>query len=212
MSVRAISIAICAAAGSMMLGSMEASADEAALMKAAHAALCGPSIKNLHVGGHDFNVKRASVDETSSGEPHKVSGQISHRLAFRTDDQIYYTIGYKDGLPYERDAKIDRGGVFATLIGLPEWLGLMPDIEFFHGEISPDSLRQLNAELVAMFGGGKWEYQLTALITFIGAAAATEPRDETCAMLRRESGGGTAPGGGGPGPGGGSDRPPIHER
>jgi hypothetical protein len=211
MSSRTVFLVLSVAASFMMLGSMKTQADEAALMKAAHAALCGPAVKNLHVGGHDFNVKRASVNETSGGQPYKLGGQISHRLRFRPDDQIHYTIDYKDGLPYKTDARIDRGGVLQAVLGLPEWLGLLPKVEVFSGEISPDALRELNAELVVMFGGGKWEYQLASMLSFIGAAGATQPRDETCSMLRRESGGGTAPGGGGLGPGGGSDRPPIHE-
>ena len=66
--------------------------------------------------GHGFNVKEATIGITPwDGATVVVAGQISHRLAFRIDDQVYYTINYKNGMPDKQNIRIDRGGVAAIV-------------------------------------------------------------------------------------------------
>jgi hypothetical protein len=55
-----------------------------------HAALYGPEVKKLKVYDHEFNVK--PVERSRAGSRLIVSGQISHCLSLRPDDQVYYTI------------------------------------------------------------------------------------------------------------------------
>jgi len=57
--------------------------------KAMKAALSGPEAKKVKVDKHEFNVKKATTSgDRVSGR--KVKGQLSHCLALRDDDQIYY--------------------------------------------------------------------------------------------------------------------------
>lgn len=62
--------------------------------RAMRAALDGPDIKDVEWSrhGHDFNVKRVVVRNVARGI--EIDGSdghhISHRLAFRPDDQVYY--------------------------------------------------------------------------------------------------------------------------
>lgn len=66
-------------------------AGAARFMIGTRAAVCGPEEKGLTLpGGHGFNVKKATIVRDERERPLYVSGQISHHLSFRPDDQIYY--------------------------------------------------------------------------------------------------------------------------
>jgi hypothetical protein len=50
----------------------------------------GPERKKVSLWGHEFNCKRASVQ--TRGAQTVITGQLSHHLSLRTDDQVYYMI------------------------------------------------------------------------------------------------------------------------
>lgn len=81
----------------------------AAIAKAVNAARNGPEVKKLKVAGHEFNVKKATVEGTFDAAT--VSGQISHCLTARPDDQVYYTIKKSRGQVTSVDVRIARGGL-----------------------------------------------------------------------------------------------------
>lgn len=62
----------------------------AGLDAAVKAALKGPENKGISIRGHGFNVKKADR-KVVSGETH-VWGQISHKLRWQPDDQVFYEI------------------------------------------------------------------------------------------------------------------------
>lgn len=208
MSTRALLVAMPFAAVFMALA--PAAADESAeLLMAAQAAICGPELKGLSVNGHDFNVKEATIGlDPRDPTTFVVAGQISHRLAVFSDDQVYYTINYKNGVPDETDIQIDHGGVASIVdvwIDAITFFGLVK-IEIAEGtefELSLERLPEIATEISNFFQESEWEYQVGAMIACIGVAA-TLPADDFCAMDIPASGGG---GGGG----GGSDGPPRHQ-
>jgi hypothetical protein len=55
---------------------------------AVNAALYGPEKKGVSIFEHGFNVKPAVFSR--NGSSLTVTGQISHRLSGRPDDQLYY--------------------------------------------------------------------------------------------------------------------------
>ncbi len=59
---------------------------EAALDRAVNAALNGPEVKKLKVNGHEFNVKKCKI--VQNGGTTTITGQISHCLTARPDDQL----------------------------------------------------------------------------------------------------------------------------
>ena len=186
MSTRALLVAIPFLAACMALAPAEADDDSEKLVTAAQAAICGPEYKDLSVNGHDFNVKEASVgmspwDDTTA----VVAGQISHRLAVVSDDQVYYTINYKDGVPDAPNIRIDRGGVAAILDIITDAIVFagLNSIEIAGNKrtLSPEKLPEIATELSKLIHGSGWEDQAAAMIAFIGIAA-TQPVDEVCAM------------------------------
>jgi hypothetical protein len=159
--------------------------DSEKLVTAAQAAICGPEYKDLSVNGHDFNVKEATVGMSPSDDTTAVvAGQISHRLGFgRPDDQIYYTINYKDGVPDEPKIRIDHGGVAGVLDIITDAISFGGDKIEILGielELNPEKLPEIATEISKLVEGGGWEEQATAMITVIGTAAATQPVDEVC--------------------------------
>ena len=82
--------------------------------KALKAAMSGPEVKDLNVFGHDWNVKKATV--TKSGDTITVEGQISHNVAWSSDDQIYYEFVFKKNKLVKNNIKIDEKG-WASIAG-----------------------------------------------------------------------------------------------
>lgn len=72
-----------------LLMSKSASADEK-MERAMKAVFGKKQVKKLKIKGHEFNVKPAKFQ--TSGKKFIIKGQISHRLRWRDDDQVYYTI------------------------------------------------------------------------------------------------------------------------
>jgi len=133
-----------------------AAARKIALDKAVKAALYGPEVKKLEVAGHKFNVKKAKITTAPNGTT--ITGQISHHLTLRPDDQLYYTIRKYQGKVVSVQIKIDRGGLspyVAKFAG--KYLGLkfaQQDIENF--------LYNVGSKL-----DGKWESAAELIVTAI---------------------------------------------
>lgn len=174
-----------------------AKADDA-LVRSAKAAVCGPELKGVSVNHHDFNVKKATIGKDSrANQTVVVSGQISHRLAWRPDDQIYYTINYKDGVPNPATLRIDRGGVAVVLDEIMDVITFagLTNVDIFGTKISlkPEKLPEISTQLSKLVEGSGWEEQAAAIIAFIGITA-TLPEEEVCP--EPSAGGGGASGGG----------------
>jgi hypothetical protein len=126
----------------------------------------------VKLNGHEFDVHRASVvfDPKDRRKVVSISGQISHKLAFRPDDEIHYHITYPDGKT-KQDVEIDHGG-FGELAGLPfEILSggkvSLPGV----GEITitPKGLVTVATYLSNHIEGRGWQYQAGALVDQIAA-------------------------------------------
>jgi len=92
----------------------------AGLDAAVKAALKGPERKDIKIRKHDFNVKKASK-QVVKGETH-IAGQISHRVRWTPDDQVFYAIVIKN----KKITKVTRsieGGGWGKLAGkLAAWV------------------------------------------------------------------------------------------
>ena len=179
---------------------------------AIHAALHGPENKAIHIRDarhrqHDFNVKKLSLDWTPSQVIAK--GQISHRLAGRPDDQVYYTvvINRKDASVANVTGAIEKNPLasfitFNALIG-SFIVGLFVPAAGAALAASAPVVREVaaRAEHAAV---GNWEQASQALIAAIAASLsiAVAARDVAPPPAR------TKPGGGGRKP---TPRP-VHER
>jgi hypothetical protein len=132
----------------------------AALEKAVRAALYGPEVKKLKVNGHEFNVKKAKITASATGTT--ITGQISHHLSFRPDDQLYYTIRKFKGKVVSVSIKIDRGGLAPYVAKFAsKYLG----IEFAQSQIE-SLLRELGAKI-----DGKWESAAELIVTAVAVKA-----------------------------------------
>jgi hypothetical protein len=135
----------------------------ATLTKAADAALKGPDT-HVKVNGHDFIVKQAKVS-TFSGTL-IITGQISHQLTARPDDQVYYIINKRGDTPKLVKFDIKRGGI-ASIVAYPSKLvndafgtSLATPIE--------RTLRDLGAKI-----DGSWESSADLIVACIGLRART---------------------------------------
>lgn len=95
------------------LNTSNASADT--LTEAVDKALKGEEVKFVNVDGHEFHIKPITVVKGEKGVG--ASGQISHHLSMRPDDQITYKITVKEGAT-ETTTNIERGGL-GRLVGVP---------------------------------------------------------------------------------------------
>jgi hypothetical protein len=79
------------------------------LGKVAERALKGEEVKNVQVGRHGFHVKPVTVVRSDKGKI--VTGQISHDITARPDDQVKYRVVIKEGADAKFEISIARGGV-----------------------------------------------------------------------------------------------------
>ncbi|PEO39969.1 methyltransferase [Bacillus wiedmannii] len=144
------------ALGQLSLGNLEMNN----LDRAVQAALLGPEIKKLKVFDHEFNVKPAYISK--QGNKTYVSGQISHHLSHRIDDQVYYRFEKENGEVKNLEIKIDRGGWTAIIapIGaiIAQYAGL---------PITPELLEKIGQQLGAITDG-RWEFASEAIVAAIG--------------------------------------------
>ena len=91
--------------------------------KALRAALDGPEVKLEKVNGHEFNFKPVSY--RVNGNEITVFGQVSHCLAFRADDQVWYTFRKTGNNVLPRDpvkmvVQKEEGGALKTIAKLKD--------------------------------------------------------------------------------------------
>ena len=155
------------------------------MMQAAKAAICGPEIKKLKVNGHEFTVKKATINRWA-GKTTFVAGQLSHHLRFRADDQIFYTIAYDGmGMPKAPEVRIDRGGVASWFSVLSNSVILFGATKVKIGpimfELKPEKLPEIATQISKLVEGAGWEAQAAAVINFVSFAA-TDQMSAICRM------------------------------
>jgi len=139
-------------------------AAETAQGKAASAALFGPEVKKLKVAGHEFNVKKAKITRNASGMV--ITGQLSHCLTLRPDDQLYYTIRKSGGKVTSIQIKIDRGGLAPYVSKLAN--------SFINQKFVADKVESLVRELGSRVDG-KWESSADLIVASIALRANENP-------------------------------------
>ena len=124
---------------------------QVALRKAGRAAIYGPEAKELKVAGHEFNVKKAKLDSNHEGVT--ITGQLSHCLSLRKDDQFFYTIKKINGAVFSIETRIDRGGL-APLVS----------------KVASDDVARLVSKLGQKIDG-KWETAAELIVAQIAKVA-----------------------------------------
>jgi len=135
-------------------------AAETAQGKAASAALFGPEVKKLKVAGHEFNVKKAKITRNASGMV--ITGQLSHCLTLRPDDQLYYTIRKSGGKVTAMEIKINRGGLAVYVSKLAN--------HFVGHPVAVDKIDSLVRALGRKVDG-KWESSADLIVATIALKA-----------------------------------------
>jgi len=133
---------------------------QSAQEKAANHALNGPEVKKLKVVGHEFNVKKAKI--THSGMSVTITGQLSHRLSLRPDDQLYYTIRKSGGKVTAMEIKINRGGLAVYVSKLAN--------HFVGHPVAVDKIDSLVRALGRKVDG-KWESSADLIVATIALKA-----------------------------------------
>jgi len=132
----------------------------ATMAEAVQAALVGPERKKLNIYDHEFNVKPAEQEKTNRRLV--VNGHMSHHLAFRPDDQVYYTIVIEDAAIEEITRKISG---WAPLAG--------PVVSaagaYFGVPIPPDKVEAIGRDLGRAIDG-TWEKAAEVIIANIAMA------------------------------------------
>jgi hypothetical protein len=152
-------------------------------VRATQAALCGPTWNKAPLNAsnktHWFNVKLAQYHPSSDGSKLWITGQLSHRLTWRPDDQIYYTIKYEkdnNGLWKLKDPKTDvqlrvnRGG-WGALLG-PIWTLVNAFVFTESGKtipVTPEMVNKNTSDAAALVGGN-WEDCVQILVSDIAGA------------------------------------------
>jgi len=135
----------------------------ATLKDAVRAALVGPELKKVRIYGHEFNVKPAEILEKRDNYL-RVRGHISHCLAARIDDQVYYQFMVENGTLKPITAHIERGGL-AVFAGPAAEI-----ISAYYGvPISPDMAEKISREL-GRIAEGSWEQVVNIIIGEIAIA------------------------------------------
>jgi hypothetical protein len=134
---------------------------------AIQAALYGPEKKGVSIFSHGFNVKPAEFGR--HGSKLTVTGQISHRLKSRPDDQLYYTIFLEQAVLKNIQSKIDRGGW--TPIAAPIISGLAA---YFGGvAVTPDQVASVGRALGRLYDGS-WESAADLIVATIAVTVSAE--------------------------------------
>jgi len=138
--------------------------------KAARHALYGPEVKKLKVMGHEFNVKKAKITRSAGGMT-TVTGQLSHCLTLRPDDQLYYTIRKSGTKVVSMDIKIDRGGLAVYVSKLAN--------HFIGHPTAVGSIESLVRDLGRKVDG-KWESSADLIVATIAlrTPAGYSPQDD----------------------------------
>jgi hypothetical protein len=123
--------------------------------------------------GHEFNIKPVKATRIGGGGGFTVSGQLSHHLTWRSDDQYHYTIQIdRAGTILKFDEKIDRGGLTSMLLKLP--VGEL--VENYSGKNVPAPIAEKGIEEAGRWLGskldGKWEGAARKVVIQIGMQVA----------------------------------------
>ena len=132
--------------------------------RAKNAAIYGPEQKKLKVFGHEFNIKKATISRF--GNNYTVSGQISHCLKWRRDDQVYYTISIQNNKIVDVKHSINRGG-WARLVGIA---GSLVGA-YFGVPIDAKMVEDIHRRLASAVEGG-WTGAADNIIYFIASEIA----------------------------------------
>ncbi|MEO8629983.1 MAG: VCBS repeat-containing protein [Betaproteobacteria bacterium] len=119
---------------------------------------------HVTISGHDFTVSRATVSKNATGLI--VTGQISHQLANRPDDEISYTIIKENGGVKNIERHIDRGGL-APIVGPIISIGAT----YFTEIPIPDELVVKVGRDIGRAIDGSWESTCDAAIAYIALYA-----------------------------------------
>jgi len=144
------------------------------------AALHGPEKKNVWLFGHRFHVKPASI--TQSGGALRITGQLSHVLSYRPDDQVYYNMRLEGneltldiGQVVNEGIDIERGGVLFPVWWIGEAVEDLITEVFDLGPASEGALPygQIpeNVEELAQQGAGEWEEAASIVIAMVALRA-----------------------------------------
>ena len=130
------------------------------LNKAMKKAIQGKGNEHVKIFDHDFNVKKASIKKV--GSKTFITGQISHRLRWRPDDQLYYTIVKENGVIKEIKYSVNRGGLSGLAAPFVSALGT-----YYTGvPIPPDKIESFGRSL-GKFVEGDWEKVAQFIVTNI---------------------------------------------
>ncbi|WP_439328625.1 methyltransferase [Bacillus cereus] len=134
---------------------------QANLETAVNAALHGPEVKKIKIFDHEFNVKPIEVVNLGEGKQY-VTGQISHHLSFRPDDQLYYNFTVQDGkVTGTPQYHIDRGGF--TPFAAP----LLSIIAAYNGiPVNPNDLNAIGQQIGKVIDGS-WEHAAQSIATVV---------------------------------------------
>ena len=124
------------------------------------AALQGPELKKVKISGHEFNVKPVSY-RVHNGEI-TVFGQLSHCLALRDDDQVWYTFRKNGATLIPSDTKKmvvkkQDGGIIKTIEHLKGVVSIIASIYGVNSDKFFDTLSKQSGSLGFLDFDGDWE-------------------------------------------------------
>ena len=153
--------------------------------------------KKLKIGGHEFNVKPAKFVTNPDGTL-VITGQISHHLTLRDDDQVYYTIEKKNGQVVKLDVRVSESKMQKVLGALKKQV--IDVILGKSGETTPkpmDPAGQLAAmtkalEQVDQLEGKSWGDAVKKILSNVAIRADAQGRD-ALPILRQQVKAGVQP-------------------
>jgi hypothetical protein len=135
---------------------------------------------DIKINGHEFWIYPAAVVLNTANEPFFINGQISHNIHHAPDDQVYYSIDFKEGMP-NMEIEVHHGGVRGLLL---EILPVLPIIEsivlepigdILHITIKPEKILDVADEINELAKGHGWKGMAAALIAQMIVEAAEVP-------------------------------------
>ena len=126
-------------------------------------------------GGHEFNIKPIKVTPTHRG--YSVSGQLSHHLRWRTDDQYYFTIQIdRNGTILDLKEKVNRGGLTSMVIKLPVGELLSAKSGGIVDSKTADAAIKKSGGWIGRKIDGKWEKAAREIVVMVGLQVAQQRR------------------------------------
>lgn len=113
------------------------------------AAFHGPEQTKLRIFDHEFNIKK--MERIVSGVTTIAHGQISHCLANRIDDQIYYDIAVVNGRVTMLNRQIERGGWSRIWAAIAPFVSSLSNVEAFNDQRITEAITDTEG-----FLNGQW--------------------------------------------------------